>query len=195
VDCTDDDALIAALIEAATQDAEHLMQRAIMPQQWRLTLDSFAEAARNPNAMVQAGEWRQWVPITPAQPGPTGYILLQRPTVRSVDSIQYVAADTGVLTTLDPSLYQSDLSSEFVGRIAPAYAKTWPAVRNQLAAIVVLFTSGWADAASVPNVIKAWIKLRIGALYEHREAWTTRFPIDPNPHVDYLLDRYRVHTI
>ena len=38
-DLVDDanDALIEAIITAATQDAEHLMGRAILPQTWQLT--------------------------------------------------------------------------------------------------------------------------------------------------------------
>ena len=166
VDVSDDDTLITALIDAATQDAEHLMQRAIMPQQWVLTLDAFEDV-----------------------------IQLQRPIVTALVSVKYIAAATGVQTTLAGSEYQLDLGNDLVGRLVPTYGKTWPATRAQLSAVEVVFACGWANAAAVPSVIKAWILLRIGALYANREAWTLHRAIERNEFVDLMLDRYRIFTI
>lgn len=166
IDVSDDDALITQLVDAATQEAEHVMKRAIMPQQWQLALDAFVAC-----------------------------IELRRPTVTAVDSIKYIAAATGTLTTLPGSEYLADLDGELVGRVTPAYGKSWPDTRCQLSAVQVVFTCGWADANSVPAVIKRWICLRVGALYEHREAWTLGKPIERNEFVDQLLDRYRIFTV
>lgn len=159
------DALITAIVTAATQDAEHLMGRAILPQTWQLTLDAFP-----------------------------GVIDLPRPTVTSVASVKYVDATTGTVTTLDPSQYQACLGSDIAASIQSAYGCTWPAVRSQPESVQVIFTSGWATPADVPELIKAWIKLRIGALYETRQSWTMgqREAIQPNPFIDFMLDRYRV---
>lgn len=41
VDHDAEDALITSLIEAATQNCEHILQRSIMPQTWELVLDAF----------------------------------------------------------------------------------------------------------------------------------------------------------
>lgn len=190
VDAADEDALITALIDAATQDAEHLMQRAVMPQQWKLTVDSFTS-----DSVSVTTDYAVSQVLGGGVAVVGGCLLLQRPTVISVDSVKYIAAATGVQTTLANTEYQVDLGNDLVGRLAPAYGKSWPSVRAQLGAVEVLFTCGWADAAAVPAVVKQWIKLRIGALYENREAWTFHRPIERNAFVDYLLDRYRVFTI
>lgn len=55
VDGTDEDALITAMITAATETAEQITGRAIMPQTWALTLDEFPaviELTRVPVASV-----------------------------------------------------------------------------------------------------------------------------------------------
>jgi uncharacterized phiE125 gp8 family phage protein len=161
VDGADEDALITSLIGAATLDAEHLMGRAVMPQKWQVTLDAFINS-----------------------------IDLQRPPVTAVDSVKYVNA-AGALTTVDPSVYQLVGVGEYTSRVVPAYGQAWPSPRAQAEAVQIVFSTGHADAASVPESIKAWIKLRVGALYEHREAWTVGQKIERNEHVDFLLDRYR----
>lgn len=159
------DALITAIISAATQDAEHLMGRAILPQTWQLTLDAFPAV-----------------------------IDLPRPTVTTVASVAYVHATTGTLTTLDPGQYQTCLGSDIAAAIVPAYGCDWPDVRSQPESVQVTYTSGWATPADVPELVKAWIKLRMGALYETRQSWTMgqREAIQANPFIDFLLDRHRV---
>lgn len=159
------DALITAIVSAATQDAEHLMGRAILPQTWQLTLDAFPSV-----------------------------IDLPRPTVTDVASVKYVDATAGTLTTLNPSQYQTCLASDIAASIVPAYGCSWPAVRSQPESVQVTFTAGWATPADVPELVKAWIKLRIGTLYETRQSWThgQREAIQPNPFIDFLLDRHRV---
>lgn len=166
VSVAEDDTLITALIGAATLDAEHLMGRAVMPQKWQLTLDAF-----------------------------TNSIVLQRPPVTGVDSVKYVDAATGTLTTIAPAMYQFAGASDYAARVVPAYGQSWPAARTQPEAVQIIFSTGYADAAKVPELIKAWIKLRVGALYENREAWTVGQKIERNEHVDFLLDRYRVWSL
>ncbi len=163
---TDDDTLITSLIGSATLEAEHLMGRAVMPQKWQVTLDAFASS-----------------------------IDLQRPPVTAVDSVKYVDSVTGTLTTLSPSVYQFAGASDYAARILPAFGQVWPAARAQPEAVQIIFSTGYADAASVPEPIKSWIKLRVGALYENREAWTVGQQIERNEHVDFLLDRYRVWSL
>jgi uncharacterized phiE125 gp8 family phage protein len=166
-----EDTLITALIEAATQECEQLTQRAILAQDWRLTLD-------------------QW----PSTSGTSSVIELPRGRVTAVKTVTYVDAATGNTNTLAGTEYQLDGSSDYMGRLMPAYGKTWPQARLQLAAVAITFTAGWPTAAEVPQLIKAWLKLRIGALYENREAWTQGKAIERNPFTDRLLDRYCLLT-
>ena len=55
--------------------------------------------------------------------------------------------------------------------------------------------SGTSLVGAVPEGIKAWTKVRIGALYQHREEMATAGrgeKIEPLPFMDRLLDPYRV---
>lgn len=164
-----EDSLIDVWIAAAVQDAEHLMQRAIMVQQWQLTLDAFPCAAGN-------------------------VIILQRPTVSAVNSVKFVDAAAGTLTTLDAADYWV-ATDTLRTRLAPAYGKSWPSARGQLGAVQVLFTCGWATAAEVPQLIKAWLWMRVGSYFENRAQWTMGKAIDTNPAIDGLLDRWRVPVV
>lgn len=159
---TAEDALFASLIASATLEAEHLMGRAVMPQKWQLTLDAFEDE-----------------------------MALQRPPVTAVDSVTYVST-AGSPVVLSSSVYQLITGSDYTSSIVLAYGQSWPAIRTQREAVKVVFSTGYADAASVPDPIKSWIKLRVGALYENREAWTLGQSIARNEHIDHLLDRYRV---
>lgn len=183
---TDDDSLITAYIAAATLDAEHIMQRAVMPQKWQLTLDQFQKS----------GNWNLAYSVGLA-PHIWEGIELRRPPVTGVDSVKYIAADTGVLTTLDPSVYQVVAASDYTAMIVPAYAQSWPTSRAQPESVQVIFSCGYADAASVPEPIKQWIKMRVAALYKTRESVVigSRLVMLSPPYVDGLLDRYRVETL
>lgn len=157
-----EDAMIESLIEAATLGAEHLMGRAIMPQTWRLSLDAFAVR-----------------------------IPLEMATVTAVDVVKYVNA-SGILTTMADTDYQLANASDYSAALVPAYGRSWPEARNQPEAVQITFTAGYADADSVPEPIKSWIKLLVGAMFVNREseviergaALTLGF-------ADRLLDRYR----
>lgn len=111
---------------------------------------------------------------------PIGAIELARPPVQSVSSIQYLDSD-GVEQTLDPTAY-----TLCADPLAPVITGTWPEGTN----IVVTFTAGYGDVDSVPESIRAWILLHVGALYANREA--VGAPVTVLPFVGGLLDRYRV---
>lgn len=175
VDFTADDALITSLISAATLGAEHMTGRALMPQKWLLTLDSFVKPT---------SQWGVYVPAVQA-------IDLQRPPVTGVDSIKYVDSITGTLTTLSPAIYQVAMASDYTAKVVPAYGQSWPTPRAQPEAVQILFSTGYADAAHVPEPIKAWIKLKVGALYENRESVVVDRTQMVELPFDCLLDRYR----
>jgi uncharacterized phiE125 gp8 family phage protein len=177
VDIADDDALITAFIAAATLAGEGIMGRAIMPQKWALTLDSFVPPVQQFGVVSQQAY----------------AINLQRPPVTGVDSINYADPLTGTMTLLASTEYQVDTSSDVTARVAPAYGKYWPAARAQMGAVQIIFSTGYADATKVPESIKTWIKLRVAALYENREEFATGrgIVVAEMPFVDSLLDPYR----
>jgi len=165
VDASDDDALITVLITAATEMAEQATGRAIMPQTWELTLDAFPDAFE-----------------------------LTRIPVASVTSLKYWDTD-GVQQTLGTMLYELSTASDFsAATVAPVYGGTWPATRDQANAVALRYVAGWPDAATVPDSIKAWIKLQVGAMYEHREA-EGAVQTYALGYADRLLDRYKVWSL
>lgn len=179
VDITDDDALISALITAARQVAESLTGRQIVTARWKLVLDSFP----GPSLMgVPAGQ-------SFSLPGHA--ILLPKCPVQSVIAIQYLDMASS-LQTMPPTDYVVDAACE-PARITPVFGKIWPISLPQIGAVWVTFDAGYGPAASAPEGLKSWIKLRVDSLYSHRgETAVIKGKLERLPFIDGLLDPYRV---
>ena len=163
IDSSDDDTLIAALITAATELAEQKTGRAIMAQTWELTHDAFPDSFE-----------------------------LTRTPVQSITSVKYYDAN-GVQQTLANTLYALDNADEFgVAYVVPVYAGDWPDTRDQINAVAVRYLAGYESVAAVPESIKAWIKLMVGAMYENRES-EGAVQTHTLGFADRLLDRYKVY--
>jgi len=166
VDGTDDDTLITELIKGARQLVEGNTGRSLITQTWRLTLDRFP---RNDEA-----------------------IRLERPPLVSVESVTYVDTN-GATQTMATSDYIVD-TSHVQGEVALAYDKTWPDARAQQNAVLVNYTAGYGAASAVPEALKAAIKLRLGDLYENREASVIGTIHTANPAADALEAIYAVRA-
>lgn len=165
VDTTDEDSLINAYITAAAELAEQATGRALMPQTWELTLDAFPEAFE-----------------------------ITRVPAASITSLKYWDT-TGTQQTMGTGLYTLDNSEDFGNAyVVPVYGGIWPVNRDQTNAVALRYVAGYATAAAVPDSIKAWIKLQVGAMYENRQAegavqtYALGF-------ADRLLDRYKVWSV
>lgn len=165
VDTTDEDTLITAYITAAAELAEQATGRALMPQTWELTLDAFPEAFE-----------------------------ITRVPAASITSLKYWDT-TGTQQTLGTGLYTLDNTDDFGNAyVVPVYGGVWPDTREQINAVALRYVAGYAAAANVPDSIKAWIKLQVGAMYENRQAegavqtYALGF-------ADRLLDRYKVWSV
>jgi len=159
----DNDTLISALIVAARQLAENNMRRAIMPQTWRLSLDSF----------------------------PVGGIVLPRPPLISVTSVSYLDA-AGDRQVLAEGGYRVQ-TSEHEAVVRPLYGQCWPQARRDAESVQVEYRAGYADAVAVPAAIKQWLLLCIGTWYANRESATSsKLETLPRGHWDSLLDAYTV---
>ena len=183
VDFTDDDALITSLISAARQAAETLTGRQFVTARWKLVLDRFPGACGSSDAAGQ----------TFSLPGHA--ILLPKCPVQSVVAIESLDM-ANTLQTMPPGEYTIDTACE-PARVTPVFGGLWPISLPQIGAVSVTFDAGYGDAASVPEGIKSWIKLRVGSLYAHREevAVLARGRIEPLSFIDGLLDPYKVTTI
>lgn len=195
-DGTDEDALITMLITAARLHAENVCRRAFVTQSWDLYLDSFPK-------YTYYGVVPGYVPVDQLPSGwmsmrnyavrfRGGKIDLPFPQLQSVDAVKYTDI-TGTVQTLAPTLYIVDPISE-PGCITPAPDTYWPDTQNRVNAVQISFTTGYGAAAAVPAGIKAWILMRIAALYENREevAVGSRIVVLELPFVDGLLDPYRI---
>lgn len=168
---TADDALIIGLISSARDYVERLIGYPMMTAGMRATLDEFPRSI--PSIRYP---WR---------PSP---IVLLGVNV-AVTGITYTDTD-GATQTLDPAAYQVDASGGGA-RITPAFGTQWPATRPQPASVAVAYTAGFS---TVPESLKAAMKLLIGDLYENREAQTVglRAAAVQNPAADNLIFPHRL---
>src|SRR6185437_6716321 len=151
-----DDNYIPGLIKGARRRLENEMQRGLITQTWRFSLDHF--------------------PMFHQRTFPVGYapIELPRPPLISIGSIKYMdpTDPTGqtLITLVANTDYIADLDSE-PARIQAAGNKTWPATLRQIGAVQILYNAGYGpDATTVPEDIKMAIKQVVAHWYENRES-------------------------
>lgn len=120
-------------------------------------------------------------------------IYLPKPPLVSVTSVKYLD-DDGVSQTLDPAVYFVD-DYGIPAKLTPAYGESWPSTRRQANAVMIRYQAGYANAAAVPQEIKAWMLLKIGMLYANRESVAVGVSVAEVPHVDRLLDSCRVWSM
>jgi uncharacterized phiE125 gp8 family phage protein len=149
-DITADDTRMDDLISAATEAAEHELQRAIMPQTWERVLDAFPATA-------------------------DGAIELGMPAVTSITSVTYVD-ENEVSQTLASSAYSHDTDTQEGIWLLPAIDTDWPDTLDTANAVRVRFACGYANADAVPDTVKTWILLWIEHAYLRKEmpAWAAR---------------------
>lgn len=147
----DEDDDLARMIRAARQMAEERLNRALMPQVLAFGADGF--------------------PSTWSLDGATCRTVLKvpRPPLIEIDSVKYTDSD-GTEQTLPDTGYLVDGFAE-PPTISAAPSSSWPSTRAQSGAVVVQYQAGYADAASVPEPIRQWMLLTIGAMYANREAF------------------------
>lgn len=131
-------------------------------------LNDLSSDARIDSCISQAKEYAEWylsrtlMPTTleirldafPAE------IELPRPPVASVVSIKYIDP-AGDLQTLSPAAYVLD-NFPLVPYIRPVFGGAWPATRAERNAVRVQYVAGYADAASIPESIRAALFLLVG---------------------------------
>ena len=140
IDTTADDTLVSSLITAARLWCESRLGQQIMPATYRCKIDAF-----------------------------TSHVVeLPYPPLTAVSSITYVDS-SGSTQTLSSAMYTTDTDSK-PGRVFSVYAETWPTTRDQLQAITITYTAGYASESVVPQPIKQAILLLVGHWYENREA-------------------------
>jgi len=170
-DNTADDALIAVLITAAREQAEHETGRRLITQTREMTLDAFpcsGEAIRLHTDCVKA---------------------------QSIESITYLDTSS-VWQTMSADDYGIDPHS-LPGYVFEAEDANWPLdVSDSANAVRVKVVCGYGDAATdVPDAVRQWMLMQIGAMYAQRESIVLGMSVSEVPmrFVDRLLDPYRVY--
>jgi len=171
-----DDALLLDKIQAVTDELEAVtgwLGRSLVTQQWRLNLSRMPSARR---------------------------LQLPLPPLQSVESIGYT--DTaGNPAVVDPASYTvvaaAGAQDNSVGYIDLNAGQNWPRIQRQGdRAVVVTFTAGYPPG-KVPAYIRAYMLLRLGFLYEHREAVVVApgaIPMEM-PGMNGMLENYRVRGL
>lgn len=162
LEISDDDIPILSMIIAARSHVEEYLQRALITQTWRLTLD----------------DWYVWE------------IRLPRPPLLAISSITYL--DTGgTVQTLSSSIYRVSTDSQ-PGVVVPEWGEVWPPIRNQVDAIKITYTAGYGDASDVPQAIKHAMLMLIAHWYKNREAVSPDAGQEVPLGVQNLLNPYRL---
>lgn len=91
-------------------------------------------------------------------------VILPYGPVTALTSITY-ADDEDAPQTIDAADYTLDSAS---GLAKVRITESWPTTNLVLNNVTVTYVAGYADAASVPEVIKTGIKQRIAVVYEKR---------------------------
>lgn len=148
IDTNADDTYVEGLISVAREWCEDSTATCIVTSTWALSMD----------------DW----PTTTLSGVDANRIVLPRPPLQSVSSIQYVDTD-GTTQTLSTDVYAVDTSSPYQSRVTLKYAQAWPSIRSVANAITITYVAGYTSAANVPPRIKHAMKLLIGHWYENRE--------------------------
>ncbi len=172
------DNVLTMLIQAARSSVELYLRRALLPQQWRLTLDRFP------------GSWPYTYGYGQVQ-SPKREIHLPICPLISVDSFVY--PDPSTLAPLTLSTYQLITDAE-PARIQPAYGTAWPIAAWTVGDIHINFTAGYRDSETspvigsveLPESIRVAMLFIIGHWYENRES--QEIPLG----AENLLQPYRV---
>lgn len=149
IDHTADDALITALIAAATIEASGVAARSFVTQTWLLALDAWPD---------------------------DGVVRLPRPPLQSVVSVSYFDANN-VEQTIAAADYIV-IADTTPGLIVPAVRKAWPTDLRAVAPIRVRYTAGYGTAAEVAasaqGEIVQLVKLLAAVDYESREGLSSQ---------------------
>jgi uncharacterized phiE125 gp8 family phage protein len=182
-----DEALVGRLIKAVRAHAEARTRRSLITQTWRLTLDAFP------------GPSMFGVPRGVPYSLPGHAIILERPPIRSITQIQYLAMDGTTQTMPTTDYVDLTLGGTLVNddpvRITPVFGKIWPIPLPQIGSVWVDYVTGYgADASSIPEDLKAWMQMRVAMLFENRESVVVgeRIVVAELPTIDSMLDPYTV---
>lgn len=167
VSSADDDALIQQLVKAARAHLERVYNVAFVSQSLVMGRDYFP-AVFGMGWGWSPGWWlgNTWMAQYDAQELRYGYIAL-RPPASAITTVTYLDP-TGASQVWPSTNYILDADA-WPSRFSLALSKTYPATAPLLGAVKIEFVTGFPDALSVPDDMKAALKLLLGEYYQNRE--------------------------
>lgn len=163
---TTEDALLTMLVAIATSEldgANGWLGRALINQTWLLTLDGFPPTVRGDWWRAEVTGDRIFLPLTSEQysgasPAPTPVTSVTYLDPDGVTVALVAGTDYEVVTDHDPMYLQ------------PIYGNAWPSTRCAWGTVRLIYECGYGAAGSdVPAIIRNYMLVRIGQLYEFRE--------------------------
>lgn len=175
----EDDDILESMISRARSLCEVATNRSIGSQTLRLSMAGFpvsAEAYLMRNRM---------------EAEPVRNIRLLRPPFISVSNVKYYDVDNTLQTLSASNYYTTD---EQVPQLRFVSLFTAPTVYDRPDAVRVEYVAGYT---TVPEPLRQWMLLQIGAMYENREAFSQGVAINelPNRWVSGLLDGYVIRVL
>lgn len=163
---TTEDALLTMLVEIATGEldgANGWLGRALVNQTWLLTLDGFPPTVRGDWWRAEVTGDRIFLPLTSEQYSGAS------PAPAPVTSVTYVDPD-GVTVALVAGTDYEVVTDHDPMYLQPIYGNAWPSTRCAWGTVRVIYECGYGTAGSdVPAIIRNYMLVRIGQLYEFRE--------------------------
>jgi hypothetical protein len=162
VDGTDEDAIITAMIKAATIKAQNFTGKSFITQTLKKTMDYFSS---NSQPMYQGGcgqsDGNVYLPGTQSQEP----VDLPNGPLQSVTSLTTYALDN-TSTVFTASNYFVDTAGQ---RVCLNSGQVWPDSLRECAAVEIVYIAGYGDNASdVPEDIAEAIKQIVAVMYEER---------------------------
>lgn len=181
IDSEPDVTMITDMIITARKQAENITGRQLITATWEWRLDHFPGGCGcgGPFCRDHRGQMLE----------------VPKPPLQAVVSLKYLDAAGEEQPLTEGTDFVVDTYAE-PARIAPAYGCQWPSTQPVFNAVRLQFIAGYGDAdTDVPEPIRNWLKVVIGALFENRElaivANVTQ-ALTKLEFLDGLLDDYRI---
>jgi len=165
VDIDEDDDLISAFIESATEQVQIFTNRQLITASFDMFLDGF-----EPRTC-------------------TGAIEIPKGNVQTVDQIQYIDSN-GDNQIWGTSNFEADTNRQ-ISQFRPANSNAFPSTDDVYNAVTVSFTAGYGLATDVPQAVKQSIFLMVSDAYEHREE-QSEIKLENNKTITRLLWNHRL---
>lgn len=165
IDTSDDDLIVLAYIQTATEAIKQYLRRSIMTETYVFKADGFAHAGAD-DRLLALGPGVHTASVPYVLGGGETLDLPFAPLQSVTSVVTYDRSNNA--STLDASTYQVDLQS---GRIYLNEGETWPSDLRAQDAVQVTYVAGYTTA-TIPAPIREAIRRYVESLYEGCEGMT-----------------------